>query len=111
MEVAVGIDYDGVGGIGIELTPQKIDLLISRGFFSQEEWEEDYYNCVEKIGIGYYVAGNAYCEILRFYLLVEEKNLAEIMQNYLSFLDEWKTKTGEDLSAKDLLVISDLYIS
>ena len=37
----MGISYNGVGGIGIELTEEIIQKLISANIFTEEEWEEE----------------------------------------------------------------------
>lgn len=111
----MGISYDGVGGIGIELTEELIEKFISKGYFTEDEWDEDYYECLETIGekldISYSTAGNFYSErdITR-YLFVDGDNLKEILENYPSFIEKLKT-VGIELSIEDLELISDYSVS
>ena len=55
----MGVDYDGVGGIGSELTPELQEILISHGAFTEQEWDDDHYECVESLGFEYSMAGDA----------------------------------------------------
>ena len=45
----MGIDYDGVGGIGIELTEELVQRFIAAEYFTEEEWQDDYEDCLETI--------------------------------------------------------------
>lgn len=108
----MGISYDGIGGIGIEVTEEIVAKFISSGYFTEDEWDEDYYECLETIGeklnISYSTAGNFYngIEDLVHYLLVDGENLKEVVENSKTFIEKLKT-VGLDLTEKDLLVISD----
>ena len=110
----MGIDTDGVGGIGIELTEEVIQKFISNGYFTEEEWENEYYECLETIGrkfdVSFYTAGNHYTGYFRHYLLVNGQNLKEIIDDSQNFIETFK-KIGLELTLEDLLVISDYSIS
>jgi len=109
----MGIDYDGVGGIGIEITKDVLEKFISFGLFTEEQWDEDYYDCLEKIGLLYNTAGNFYSgdmEDLTHYLFVRGNNLQEILDNEPEFISALE-KFGITISRKDLIVISDHRVS
>ncbi len=56
----MGVDYDGVGGIGIELTEEMIEYAIDHEVFTEEEWDDDRDYCLSKgEGFVYSVAGSA----------------------------------------------------
>ncbi|MCK5606739.1 hypothetical protein KAR91_32855 [Candidatus Pacearchaeota archaeon] len=102
----MGIDYESVGGIGIELTSERVDLIIEKGFFTEDAWDEDSYECVEEIGLLYGEGGNSYSRDTTYYLLVEGKTLKEINGNATAFvkrLDE----IGIKMSIGELEVIDD----
>lgn len=105
----MGVDYNGVGGIGVKLEDEMIEKLIASGLFSGEEWEEDEQECVEKIRIGYSEAGNCYSGNTWFYLLVEGETLPEINANKLEFIGRL-SDIGITIADEDLKVISDLHI-
>lgn len=111
----MGISYGSVGGIGIELTEERIQKFISTGYFTEEEWEDDYYECLvsisEKLELSYESAGNFYNDDDKtHYLLVDGDNLKEVLENYQTFIDKLKT-VGIELSIEDLDVISDYVVS
>jgi len=109
----MGIVYDGVCGIGIEITEDILEKFISFGLFTQEELDEDYYNCSVKIGLLYNTAGNFYSgdmEDLTHYLFVRGNNLQEILDNEHEFISALQ-KFGINISRKDLKVISNHRVS
>lgn len=111
----MGISYGSVGVIGIELTEERIQKFVSSGYFTQEEWEEDYYECLEtiseKLDHSYESSGNFYHEEdITHYLLVDGDNLKEVLENHQTFIDKLKT-VGIELSIEDLDVISDYVVS
>ena len=112
----MGISYSGVGGIGIELTEELIEKFISKGYFTEDEWDDDYYECLEtinqKLDIENSSAGNFYSDDnddLRHYLFVDGENLKEILENYSSFIEKLKTVDIE-LSIEDLELVSDFSV-
>jgi hypothetical protein len=107
----MSIDYDGVGGIGIELTEELVQKFIAANIFTEEEWEDDYYECLEKVeetfGIATDTAGNFYSDRdITHYLFVDGSNLKDILENHVTFLEKMKS-VGVDLSLEDLELISD----
>ena len=109
----MGIDYDGVGGIGIEVTESILKKLISAKLFTRKQWNEDFNECLEKIGLLFSTAGNFYSgdmEDLTHYLFIPGNNLQEILDNEEKFKLDLE-KFGINISRKDLLVISDHRVS
>lgn len=107
----MGISYGSVGGIGIELTEEIVQKLITANIFTEEEWEDDYYECLvcveEKLGISSDTSGNFYSDAdITHYLLVSGGNLKEIILNSSMFLTKLHC-VGIKLSVEDLIVISD----
>ena len=105
----MGVDYNGVGGIGVEFTDDMAERAIERGMFSREDWEADRYMCMEEIGVLFSEAGNSYSSDTRFYLLVEGETLKEINNNAGVFVEK-VSKLLPDLSVDTLRVINDMHI-
>lgn len=106
----MGVDYDGVGGIGIEVTDERIKCLVERGEFTQEQWDADPYDCLENFGVVFSAAGSEYSGNTWFYWFVVGKTLLEVHANAKSFLDNMNMK-GVQCEMPDLLVISEMYVS
>ena len=111
----MGVDYDGVGGVGIEITDERRDLLIKHGLLTQEEWEEDWQWAIEEKGIFQVIEeGGNYSysgDILdrKCYLLVKGKNLGEVLKAAPSFvgkLSEYRI----NIEIEDLEIISDMHV-
>ena len=107
----MSVDYDGVGGIGILLTDEIIEKLMDGNLFTKEEWDNDKYECVERLNVSYQTAGNAYSGDTHFYLLVEGSTLAEINYNADEFINWLVNNLGFNIDYNDLMVISDIYVS
>ena len=105
----MGIDYDGVGGIGIEVTDKIINKLIEKKVFTSEEWEDDECGCIESVGMLYQQAGNSYSGDETYYWLVEGANLTEINANAPKFIEKL-AKLGIIITLDDLMVISDMHV-
>lgn len=54
----MGVDYNAVGGIGVEFNDDLQYKAIELEYFTEEEWDEDPYACMEYLGITYEKAGN-----------------------------------------------------
>lgn len=106
----MSVNYDGAGGIGIEVDEARLSMLIENGAFTMEDWDYSKVNCMEKIGIEYSVAGNCYTGDLRYYLLINGNTLVDILKNEHLFVEKLKAK-GISVERKDLIVISDALIS
>jgi hypothetical protein len=110
MEEIMGVDYDGVGGIGIEFTDEMVEKVIKQGVFTEEDWADDWTDCMEKIGICYSEAGDySYGGEKRIYLLVEGSTLDDIISNEEKFREDL-SKLGITVERKDLKVIEDLCV-
>ncbi len=106
----MGVDYDGVGGIGIEFTNEMVEKFIAGGLFTEEEWSDDSNECMERIGIPFNEAGSAsYGGQGTMYLMVEGETLDDILSNEKAFC---KKLSGEGIiiGRNDLKVISDILI-
>ena len=106
----MSVDYSAVGGIGIRFNENLQMKAIELEYFTEEEWDEDMYSCVESLGIMYHTSGNSYNSEYDFYFLVNGKNLKEVMANSLSFLDKINKKFIVEYTQEDLEVISELRI-
>ncbi|QDB74096.1 hypothetical protein [Aeromonas phage 4L372D] len=106
----MGVDYNGVGGIGVRLSPEMVKTAIEKNMFTEEDWEEDPIASVEVFQILYAQAGSAYSGKEWFYLFVDGNNLEEINNNSKDFLDKVNKMFDLKYTEKDLKVISDLYI-
>ena len=49
----MGVDYDAVGGVGIAITEDMIQYAIQQGVFTQDEWDDSWYDCAENISEKY----------------------------------------------------------
>lgn len=106
----MGVDYNGVGGIGVRLKAEMVQTAINKNLFTEEDWEEDSIASVEVFGVPYAQAGSAYSGKEWFYLFVDGNNLEEVNSNSKSFLDKINELFDLNYTEKDLEVISDLYI-
>jgi hypothetical protein len=106
----MGIDYDGIGGIGIEFTDEIKDKLIECELFTEEDFDEDYDSCFEKLGLTYDQAGNMYSGDTYFYLMVDGDTLPEVNKNSKEFINTL-SKYGVIITEDDLKVISDYLVS
>jgi hypothetical protein len=104
----MGVDYDGVGGVGVGFDMH--GQAIEKGLFTESDWDESPGECMELIEMPFSTAGSAYSGEETFYLMVEGKTLGEINANAASFCSKVNDKFGTDLTPAGLQVISDLYI-
>jgi len=103
----MGVDYNGVGGIGIELTKDRINKIIEKGIFTEEEWDYDYDDCLsDKVKMEYRTGGNAYSGVDRFYLMIPGPNLKIINENVKDFITDL-SEIGIDITEEDIVPISD----
>jgi|GEM_PF-6478644 len=105
----MGVDYNGVGGIGIKVTDDIICELIENGTFIEEDWDDDPDECLNDIGLAYASAGNCYSGDTYYYWFVSGKNLDEINANANGFIKKLDD-LGIRVTTKDLMVIEDLHV-
>lgn len=107
----MGVDYDGVGGIGVYLDDEKLDKLFATGAISKEDWEElgpD--ECFDKLDIpGWTKVGNEYSGQTEIVFFIDGNNLVEVVVNEAAFREKF-AKYGIDIALNDLVVISELYV-
>lgn len=105
----MGVDHDGVGGIGIEVTDEVISKLIKLKRV-EKLWKDNPYECLEELRIPFSEGGEAcYGGEARFYWLVAGNNLEEINKNSVDFINKLK-ELGYTISIKDLKVIQDIHM-
>ena len=103
----MSIDYSSVGGIGIcfdEVYP----YVVEKGLFSEDDWEDDHEDCLDKSGLSYAYAGSAYSGDESIYLIVDGDTLGEVFKNAPAFIAKLH-EVGMDISSDDLEVISKVY--
>lgn len=113
----MGVDYDGVGGIGIWFKEDLVCKAIKNNIFTEQEWSDDHYQCVEKFckndkNMKFYfsTAGSAYSGELEHCFLVPGENLVEVNENAKLFLEIINKKLDTQFTLKDLKVIADIHI-
>lgn len=111
----MGIDYRGVGGIGIEVTEDMIDEAIERKYPDDEFYDDASYtdkldSLLSKSSLMYETAGNSYCGEDRFYLLVPGSTLREIQENVPVFCEGLLQVFNIEKDPADLEVISDMLV-
>lgn len=100
----MGVDYDGIGGIGVKITDEIVNDLIKSGCI-----KESGDLCLDNIGISYKTAGCTYSGDCRYYWIVKGENLYEVNTNSQIFIEKLK-KIGIEVTTKDLIVIEDICI-
>lgn len=101
-------NYRGVGGIGIEFTECMAQQAISAGKLFEEKWENDSEYYLEELGFKCSWTG-AY-DLEKLYIFVEGTNLNQINENKEDFINRLN-EIGVSIQEKDLIVISDIYVS
>jgi hypothetical protein len=106
----MGIDYNGVGGIGVEFDDVFVEAGIKQNLFTQEEWDDDPDNCLDVLNMEYQTAGNHFTGDVVYYLLVDGKSLSEVNANADRFCGDIKAKLCLELTPDELGVISDICV-
>ena len=106
----MGVDYDAVCGIGVEVNDEIVDKFIENNIFDRGDWEEDPGYCLEKTNLGYGAAGSYYSGEVCYYLFVDGVNLAGINKNAPAFVDSL-SKLGISIDVDDLIMIEDILVS
>ncbi len=105
----MGVDYDAISGIGIEITEEMEKLIIKDSEWTEAEWEEDRGDCMEAYRIKITQAGSCYSGYFRYYMIVGGGNIKEINNNSFSFIKDLKD-IGINISQIDLKLISDILV-
>lgn len=104
------MEYEAVGGIGVKVTSDMVHQLINNDVFTEGQYKENPYECIEALKIPYNVTGSAYSGDNVFYLMVDGGNLEEVNENSGVFIDNLRSY-GIDLKVSDLMVICEYYVS
>lgn len=108
----MGVDFDGVGGIGIEFTDEIRQKFIDSDKYpecTEELWEDDEDEFLNYARFPYQTAGSSYVPEIYYYFMVPGKNLYEINSNAPDFIKKLK-EVGINITQKDLIVIEDYHI-
>lgn len=110
----MGVDYRGVGGIGIEFTYEHLEMVVNKGVLDDidtpDKIDTDYFGeYLAELDLEYECGGDGYGGETNYYILVPGKNLTEINQNSKAFIERLGS-LGINITEDDLIVISDLYI-
>lgn len=82
----MGVEYDAIGGIGIEVSDELIQSAIDNGLFTIEDYQIDSYECLEKFGESIGEAGSCWTGETEFYLFVKGYTLGDINKNAPAFV-------------------------
>lgn len=104
----MGVDYNSVGGVGIEISEQMVKTMIDNGVLTEDEWDDDPWDCSEKIGLKYESAGVFNYE--NHYFFIDGCTLAEINSNVGKFKNKLY-EIGLKIEDEDIKIISDIYVS
>ena len=106
----MSIDYDGVGGCGILITDEIIQKLISTGKITQDDWEDNKTEVLDKLSILYQLAGSSFSGLLHYYWIIQGSKLLDIISNVSEFIKQL-SKIGIIITLDDIIVIEDILIS
>lgn len=110
----MGVDYDGVGGIGFRIDDFLDKLLIDAEF--SRLWEDDKYEACEYLckdvdHACYMEAGSGgYGGQYRFYVCIVSTTLGDVNARAESFCDQFNKRWGLNLKPDELKIIEDIHI-
>ncbi len=107
----MGTEYEGVGGIGIEITEQMIDVFISKGLFTREDYQDVGADCLNFLGLESKTAGNLWNGECLEYFIVPGNTLGEVKANIPGFLQALYYALGYKIEEDSLEVVADICIS
>ena len=106
----MGVDYDPICGVGVEINFKIIHQLIANDHFTEEEWEDEADDCLSRLGIPYSKAGTTYSGgKTTMYSKVPGKTLQAVWDNAPAFIKKF-ADLGVELTLDDLIIIEDLNI-
>lgn len=107
----MGVDYEGIGGIGIKVNDELVAKIIDLGFFTGEDWSKDPQGCMSSLNIPYATAGaGSYGGEDRFYFTISAYTYKQVNENKDDFLHIINSTLQTEFTEDDLIVISDLYV-
>lgn len=109
----MSIDYDASFGLGIYITDDMVKTLIEKGFFSEEEYEEDEYGCLASLkGLYLVETGSYYYGETSFYATVPTDNYLEQINGAVDkFIVNIEKYFGIKLEYKDLNIVGGVLVS
>ena len=107
----MGIDRDGIGGIGILVDQEVVEKMITKGIFTEDEWEDDPLECLDMTMIPHATAGDgSYTgDDDIFYFMIDGNTLNEINRNVPDFIKRLN-EVGVSIKEEELIVISDIHV-
>lgn len=107
----MGVDYNAVGGIGIQVSDELVAEAIALELFTAEDWSEDPQGCLESLDIPYEVAGDGcYGGDDRFYFTINAYKYKDVNNSKDNFLHVINSTFKTNYTDADLIVISDLHV-
>lgn len=106
----MGVDYTGIGGIGIRITGRVLETLVENGLFTMEEWDSDPDGCCETVKLPYATYGSAYSGQETRVLLVKGETFGEIKSNAPLFVDRLRSLGLSDITEDALEMIAEGHI-
>jgi len=109
----VGVDYTGIGGLGVVFNKTMLKNCFSTGIFSVEEWQYDYHSCMDKTGFEW-AEGGSYSytgddDDLTIYLLLKGATLTEVLHNEEEFIVK-VMGLGVSITRDDIKIIEDIHV-
>jgi hypothetical protein len=107
----MGVEYRGVGGIGVRLTDDMVRDIVDSGVISQRDWDVDGADCLPGDGGDFDAmqAGNSWGGDTHYYLMMKSETLSgcwDALEGFMEALEE----LGMSLSLEDVKVVSDIYV-
>lgn len=106
----MGIDFSASGGIGVRFNEMYAQKAIEKGIFTQDEWNSDTYECLEKLGLTFSVYNTGYDTDCDFILVMDCKNLREAIEKEAGFRQKIFDTLGVKLKTSDLEIVIEPYI-
>lgn len=106
----MGIDFSASGGIGVRFTESYAQKAIEKGIFTQDEWDSDTYECLEKLGLLFSVYNTGYDTDNYFVLVIDCENLKEAIEKEAAFRQRILDVLGVELGLSDLEIVIEPHV-